>query len=166
MKLEGKLVETFATKAAYYRLGLKLSTHTIAEVIAWADAEIDLQADSPIDLLELAVMQNARPLDVASQLGRMCGRVSPLEVVTAVLARAHELLTAHPSFGPTLARGIYQLYAEYSDEIPNDLSSMCSFEGLYALARAEIYGTVEALDRELLEFTAQFQDARNFSAES
>lgn len=58
------------------------------------------------------------------------------------------------------------VYAEYSDEIPNDLSPMCSFEDLYTLVRAEIYGTAEALDRELLEFTAQLQDARNFSAES
>ncbi|MEM9569137.1 MAG: hypothetical protein AAF974_12610 [Cyanobacteria bacterium P01_E01_bin.34] len=83
-------METLETKAAYYRLGLQLDTHTIAEVIAWANAEIDLRADAPIDPIELVVMQKARPLDVVSQLRRMCSRVSPLEVVTAVLARAHE----------------------------------------------------------------------------
>jgi hypothetical protein len=145
-------------KAAYYRLGLQLGTHTVADVIAWADSEIAKLAEPPVDLIDLALMTSASRYDVFDQLGALSGTVKPLDVVETVLKDAHTLLKADPNFGPSLARGLYEFYVECGYEVPNRLLPIASFDDAYALARNGI-DTVEEVYQRLLAFTAEFQDA-------
>lgn len=145
--------------AAYYRLGLQLGTHSVADVITWADSEIAELVEPPVELIDLALMQNSSRADVAGKLGALTGTIKALDVLDSVLGKAHEVLKTDPTFGPTLAHGLYALYEECSYEIPDRLIPIAGFDDEYALAMQGTYGTVEDVYLDLLAFTGQFQDA-------
>ncbi|MEL7084828.1 MAG: hypothetical protein AAF268_15200 [Cyanobacteria bacterium P01_A01_bin.3] len=144
--------------AAYYRLGLQLGTHTVDDVISWVDRQIELLDSPSSDLIDLSLMSKSHPLDVLGMLDRLDGDVAQLDVLSAVLADAHTLLREEGDFGPTLARGLRNLYVECGYDVPELFRPICWFDEYYALAQLGLLGTEEEIYQELLAFTASFRE--------
>lgn len=145
--------------AAFFKRGLRLGTHSVGEIIEWADSCI-AECDSPSsDLIDLAMMAKSNPIDVEGKLGQLAGDIGHLEVAPAVLAAAHKVLLSDPSFGPVLARGLYALYVDCGYDVPDCLKAIAGFDDEYALAKQGIYGTEEDVYNQLLSFAASFDDA-------
>ena len=144
--------------AAYYRLGLQLGVHRVADVIAWADSQIANSDSPPTSLIDIALMKNANPIDVMGKLKELSGYVSSLDVIDMVLGAANLVLKEDPSFGPALARGLYDFFVECEYNIPEHLQDIAGFDDEYALAAQGTYGSVDEVYKNLLLFTGRFNN--------
>lgn len=143
---------------AYLREALELSVLEVSDIVQWADDQIIAQKNPAYELIELALMSDANRYDTASQLLRVgTPSLSHAEVLPYVLAKAHEQLLVDPDFGKILAEGLYQSWIRSNHDFPDALSLCGYFEDAYSLAESGTVGTVDQINRELLEFTAQFQ---------
>lgn len=144
---------------AYLREALELRVLEVSDIVQWADDQIITRENPAYELIELALMSDSNRYDTASQLLRVgTPNLSRAEVLPYVLAKAHERLLVDPDFGKVLAEGLYQSWFRSNYDFPDALSLCGYFEDAYSLAESEIVGTVDQINRELLEFTAQFQD--------
>lgn len=144
---------------AYLREALELRVLEVSDIVQWADDQITARENPAYELIELALMRDSNRYDVASQLLRIgTPSLSRAEVLPYVLAQAHEQLLVDPDFGKVLAAGLYQSWSRSNYDFPDALSLCGYFEDAYSLAESGIGGTVDQINRELLEFTAQFRD--------
>ena len=143
---------------AYFREALELQVIGVSDVVHWADGQIGGQEDPAYELIELALMTGSNRYDTASQLLRVgTPSLSRAEILPYVLAEAHKRLVIDPGFGKVLAEGLYQSWVKSNYDFPDNLNLCGSFEDAYALAESGVFGTVDQIDKELLEFTAQFR---------
>ncbi|MGY2173445.1 hypothetical protein [Pseudomonas gingeri] len=150
---------------AYLREALELRVLEVSDIVQWADNQIIAQENLAYELIELALMSDSSRYDTASQLLRVgTPSLSRAEVLPYVLAKAHEQLLVDPDFGKVLAEGLYQSWFQSNYDFPDALSLCGYFEDAYSLAESGIVGTVDQINRELLEFTARFQDCNWFES--
>ncbi|CRM55215.1 hypothetical protein [Pseudomonas sp. 31 R 17] len=150
---------------AYLREALELRVLEDSDIVQWADDQIIARENPAYELIELALMKDSNRYDVASQLLRIgTPSLSRAEVLPYVLAKAHEQLLVGPDFGKVLSEGLYQSWSRSNYDFPDALSLCGYFEDAYSLAESGIVGTVDQINRELLEFTAQFQDCNWFES--
>ena len=103
-------------------------------------------------------MTGSNRYDTASLLLRVgTPTLSRAEVLPYVLAEAHKRLVIDPGFGKILAEGLYQSWFKSNYDFPENLNLCGHFEDAYSLAESGVFGTVDQINKELLEFTAQFQ---------
>ena len=149
---------------AYLREALELQVIAVSDVVHWADGQIGRQTDPAYELIELALMTGSNRYDAASQLLRVgTPSLSRADVLPYVLAEAHRRLIADPGFGKILAEGLYQSWFKSNYDFPDNLNLCGYFEDAYALAESGAVGTIDQIDRELLEFTAEFQGCDRFT---
>ncbi|WP_260962452.1 hypothetical protein [Pseudomonas citri] len=145
-------------QVAYLIEALELCVLDVLDIVRWADEEINRQAGPPYELIELALMADSNRFDAASQLLRIVKpAVSAAEVLPYVLAAAHKKLLDTPDFGKVLAEGMFRSWIKANCNFPDALSPFGYFDDAYSLAESGTYGTVDQINRELLEFTAGFQ---------
>jgi hypothetical protein len=150
---------------AYLREALELRVLEVSDIVQWADDQIIARENPAYELIELALMSDSNRYDTASQLLRIgTPSLSRAEVLPYVLAKAHEQLLIDSDFGKVLAEGLYQSWFRSNYDFPDALSLCGYFEDAYSLAESGIVGTVDQINRELLEFTAQFQDCNWFES--
>ncbi|ELQ14740.1 hypothetical protein A988_01546 [Pseudomonas syringae BRIP39023] len=150
---------------SYLREALELRLLEVSDIVQWADDQITARENPTYELIELALMSDSNRYDIANQLLRVgTPSLSRAEVLPYVLAKAHEKLLVDPDFGKVLAEGMYQSWFRSNYDFPDALSLCGYFEDAYSLAESGIVGTVDQINRELLEFTAQFQDCNWFAS--
>ncbi|WP_256575569.1 MULTISPECIES: hypothetical protein [unclassified Pseudomonas] len=150
---------------AYLREALELGVLEVSDIVQWADNQIMAQEDPAYELIELALMSSSNRYDVASQLLRVATpSLSSAEVLPYVLAKAHEQLLMNPDFGMVLAQGLYRSWSRSNYDFPDALGLCGYFEDAYSLAEGGTVGTVDQINRELLEFTARFRDRNGFES--
>lgn len=150
---------------AYLRDALELRVLEVSDIVQWADDQLIAQENPAYELIELALMNDSDRYDTANQLLRVgTPSLSHAEVLPYVLAKAYEKLLVDPDFGKVLAEGLYQSWCRSNYDFPDALSPCGYFEDAYSLAESGIVGTVDQINRELLEFTAQFQDCSWFES--
>lgn len=148
---------------AYLREALELQVIAVSGIVHWADGQIGSQKDPAYELIELALMTGSNRYDTASQLLQVeTPTLSRAEVLPYVLAEAHKRLIIDPGFGKILAEGLYQSWFKSNYDFPDDLNLCAYFEDAYSLAESGVVGTVDQIDKELLEFTARFQGCDRF----
>jgi len=156
---------SFDDQIAYLREALELRALEVSDIVQWADDQIIARENPAYELIELALMRDSNRYDVANQLLRVeTPSLSSAEVLPNVLAKAHEKLFGDPDFGKVLAEGLYQSWSRSNHNFPDALSLCGYFVDAYSLAESGIVGTVDQVNRELLEFTAQFQDCNWFES--
>lgn len=150
---------------AYLREALELRVLEVSDIVQWADDQIAAQENPPYELIELALMSDSNRYDTASQLLRVgTPSLSRAQVLPYVLSKAHGQLLEDPDFGKVLAEGLYQSWFRSNCDFPDALSLCGYFDDAYSLAESGVIGTVDQINRELLEFTAQFQDCNWFES--
>ncbi|MBC3492374.1 hypothetical protein [Pseudomonas taiwanensis] len=150
---------------AYLREALELRVLEVSDIVQWADNQIIAQENPAYELIELALMSDSNRYDTASQLLRVgTPALSPAEVLPFVLAKAHKKLLVNPGYGRVLAEGLYQSWVRSNYDFADALGLCSYFDDAYSLAESGIVGTVDQLNRELLEFTAQFEDCNWFES--
>ncbi|MCD5997317.1 hypothetical protein KDX38_27550 [Pseudomonas sp. CDFA 602] len=150
---------------AYLREALELHVLEVSDIVQWADDQILARENPAYELIELALMSDSNRYDTSSQLLRVgTPSLSRAEVLPYVLAKAHEQLLVNPDFGKVLAEGLYQSWYRSNYDFPDALRLCGYFEDAYSLAESGTVGTVDQIYRELLEFTARFQDCNGFES--
>lgn len=144
---------------AHLQIGLRLGTERVPDVIAWADRRIASTEEPSIELLELAMMTKASPMDVDGKVGELAGSYDPFAVLPAVLADAHSQLSQDAAFGRILARGLSSLYVDSGYDVPERFLEIADFDDEYALAVRGTHGTEEEIYQRLLAFTGRFVEA-------
>ena len=148
---------SLSEQVAYLKLALELRTLDVPDIVQWADAQIQDQANPAYELIELALMDKSNRFDIASQLQRIAPpSMTTAEILPYVLADAHKMLLDNPSLGRMLAEGMYQVWARENDSFAEVLDLCSYFDDAYDLAQAGINATVEQIDQELLAFTEGF----------
>jgi hypothetical protein len=155
----------FHDQIAYLKEAVELRVLEVSDVVRWADDQIEARENPDYELIELALMTVSNRYDIVSQLLRVgTPSMSSAEVLPYLLAEAHRRLLLAPEFGKVLAEGLYQCWFKSNYDLPAPLNLCGYFEDAYALAESGVVGTVDQIDRELLEFTAQFQDCNLFTS--
>lgn len=149
--------DPMSAEVAYLNDALDLHVLEVSDIVRWADQEIINQANPSYELIELALMGQSSRFDTANQLLRVATpTMGRAEVMPYVLAAAHEKLLDDPGFGKILAEGMYRFWIKAHCNFPDALSLCGYFDDAYSLAESGTFGTIEQIDRELLEFTAGF----------
>ena len=146
--------------AAALRVGLRLGLLGVEDVVKWANEQIAALDRPPATLLDLSLMGDSPPVEVHARLREISAGVSSLDILPSVLARGVGQLRADPSLGPTVARGLYELYVEADYDVPPGLEEIGRLDDAYSLAKQGTYGTEEETFRDLLAFACQFEHAR------
>ncbi|MBK5302201.1 MULTISPECIES: hypothetical protein [Gammaproteobacteria] len=148
---------SMSIQVAYLKEALELHVLEVSDIVRWADEEINGQASPPYELIELALMGKSNRFDTASQLLRVVTpSMSSAEILPYVLAAAHKKLLDAPDFGKVLAEGMYRSWIKANCNFPDALSPCGYFDDAYSLAESGTFGTIDQINRELLEFTAGF----------
>lgn len=148
---------------SYLMVGIELGVFGVPDVVQWADDQIATQEDPAYELIELSLMSESKRYEVANQLVRIgTPSLNRAEALPCLLAEAHKRLLHDPDFGRVLAEGLYRSWSVSSYDFPEILSPCGYFDDAYSLAESGVYGTVDDISRELLEFTSRFQNCTEF----
>lgn len=143
---------------AYLQVALELQVLDVPDIVRWADDQISADECPAYELIELALMGGSNQYDIASQLLRVgTPSLNRAEVLPYVLAKAHGKLLLDRDFGKVLAQGLFLSWVHSNYDFPDHLRLCGYFEDAYSLAENGVAGTVDQINQELLEFTAQFQ---------
>ncbi len=148
---------SFEIEAAERRVLLKLGIFTLPDIVAWADKCI-VEFDSPSDsLLDLAMMARSHPLDVMAKLKELSPEMSAIDALPRAMRRVNDALTADPTLGPIVADGLYAIYINSIDDVPEELSDIGWFREGFALASGGHMGTMDGVLNDLKVFAAKFE---------
>jgi hypothetical protein len=149
-------------QVSYLRVGIELGVFGVSDIVQWADDQIATQEDPAYELIELSLMRESSRHEIANQLVRTgAPSLSRVEVLPCLLAEAHKRLLHDPDFGRVLAERLYRSWSISTYDFPEILSPCGYFDDAYSLAESGVYGTVDQISRELLEFTSRFQNCTN-----
>jgi len=145
-------------KAAFFRIGLQVGVFTVDAVIDWIDSEI-ASAESPQDLLlDLTLMKASNPKDVLSKLQRLSSGADNMLALRRVLGEMYPLLQSNSKYGPTFAKGLYEIFVEFDYDVPEDLTAICAIDDDYSMAIQGTFGTEKAANEGFLDFLEPFFD--------
>jgi len=143
-------------KAAIFRIGLQVGVYTVDDVIEWVDAEIS-RVETPDDLLlDLTLMKASNPSDVLSKLRALSSNADNMLALRRVLGEMYPLLRSNSQYGPTFAKGLYELFVEFDYDVPEDLTAICALDDDYSMAIQGAVGTEKAVNDGFLNFLEPF----------
>lgn len=143
-------------KAAYLREALWLGLISVVDVVSWSDSIIAECSQPDYAFVELSCMSGASPLDVLNALESLSGDISTIDILPTVLGLAHQRLVQNPGYAMELARCLYGIYVKCNYQVTDELREIGWFDDAFGLAADGSYGSVEQIQEELIEFTAQF----------
>ena len=134
-------------EAACLREALQLGLLGVRDVVAWSDSVI-AETDTPSNaLIELSSMWKADRPDAVAVLDSLCKDVPASEVWPAVLRLAYQRLLSEPGYSRQFARAMYFFAVDHGYP-----SAAWWFDDAFDLAEQGIDGSVEDVQRQLLEF--------------
>ena len=107
-------------EAQTLRLGLMTGCFSLTDVVSWADKLI-LEQDTPAyELLDLSLMANSNPYDVAKLLESLANDIDKFDTLRILLGFIYlELSTDHQK-GEDFARGLYEIAAQNDYILPDE----------------------------------------------
>lgn len=149
-------MRNIAQEAAYYREALRLGACIISDVITWSDSVLAESDEPRMSFIDLSMMGQTHSLEVLRLLNQLSKGIRAISVLPTVLAAAHDRLVLEPDYGPSLAKGLYDIYVSEDGSVPDELNLIGWFDDQYSLAQEGIYSEHETYQR-LLDFTAGFK---------
>lgn len=143
--------------AAIFRFGLLHGLVSASEVIAWADALIESQAEPHPDLIEVALGGSGGPVRLIDELKPLASGCRDEDIVEGILGLMYRALASDPNLARHIARTLYSMAVSGlhpgGEEV---LMWMFHFDDAFALAGDHGYGTIEETTHEMLQFLAPY----------
>jgi hypothetical protein len=154
---------TLNEDAAFLRLALVHGVVSVAEVVAWADAEIAaLERPHPV-LIEISTSGRRTPGEVAAELDPLASGCDDVKQMDRLFAAMYHTLSHDFEASRRIASTLYSF--ALSGMMPSGDASegaMLYFDDALDLAFDGVYGTVDGVVHEMLRFLAPYAE---FAAE-
>lgn len=146
---------TLRVLADVYRIGLTIGYFGRADVIHWADTLVDKMETPPLELIEVSMTANAKPVDIASALMKIKGQADGGLATKIVMGLLSRTLRDNKNY-MDIAEYLWKLSNAVSE---NDLeqsvmNEINAIDDAYYLAEQKIYGEIDQVHKgmsELLE---------------
>lgn len=142
------------------RLQLRLGLISVADVVSWAD-NIILESDIPDnEIIDLALSRRLPLADVIAQLAKMAGGCDRNRAMRTVLGQMYHVLQKDRSLARGFSRTLFQEAVENSGYInySEDILFIYGNDDCFDLAEQGIYGTIDTVTDEFIEYLRTFSD--------
>lgn len=138
-------------------LGLTTGYATVEEVIDWADKVITDYDSPPIEVLEISALEGVD--DTIVKLRKMKGEYDWSVVFARFLGLLHRKLLEDRTKARQMVNRLYLLMIEYREKLPEEIEhSIYYFDDGYDLASNGVYGDINDLTDEFLDFLKKYKD--------
>jgi hypothetical protein len=151
------------TDAEVLKVGFIVGVYEVADVIKWADKEIERLDKPPLALIDLAMMSKAHRDEIKNQLAILSNDSDPLTAIREVLGKLYFTLLDNPTFAPKPAKGLYNLAEKFDFKLPEDIQSMSDFDYSFDLVRGDDYH-IRRVTQEFLDFLKPFAEINSESS--
>lgn len=154
---------TLNEDAAFLCLALGHGLVSVAEVVAWADAEIAARERPHPALIEVSTSGRRSPGEVAAALYPLASECDEVKQLDRLFAAMYHTLSHDVEASRRIASALYTL--ALSGTMPsgdNPERAMLYFEDALDLAFDRVHGTVDVVVHEMLRFLAPYAE---FAAE-
>jgi hypothetical protein len=144
------------TTAEYFRRGLILGLHSVANALAWIDMILITEPTPDIAIIEASLCGSRGPIAVAEWLAYTPGVFDKRTVARRLLGAMHVWLSQDRAKAAKVAHWLYQMALD--GDTPDGVAEerMWYFDDAFGLATDGVYGNAEELCEELIAFLAQY----------
>jgi hypothetical protein len=146
--------------AALLCSGLLHDLVSVQEVVGWADAEIAARERPHPALIEVAMGGRLTPGELASELDPLTRGCDEGKQIDRLLGLMYRRLSRDPKTAPRIASTLYSF--AYANLLPgggDPGGHMFYLDDALDLASSGVYGTVEGVLEEMLQYLAPYADS-------
>ena len=147
---------TTKEQAEIYSVGLPLGFFELADVITWCDTIIMEEPLPDLAIIKASLSGSKGRYAVASALSEVEGEFDKRSIFRAIFRFMYELVNEDRKRAAEVAEKLYYMAFEYGAPDDKAESEMTHYYDSIDLAVARVYGDVEQLTDEMLQFLLQY----------
>lgn len=149
----------YSNQAAVYRLCLLAGIVDPAEIVAWADSQLESLDGYDDDLANLCLVTDPTPKKILPLLKPLSHEADDWSALREVMGKLYDYLLENPGQLPYVTSFLEHQWVLHDYETPEDLRFLFGIDDLYYLAESGAYGTLES-------FTGSFMaDLKKFKSQ-